>query len=167
MKKKAIFIIILQVMFVSLVSISYAKYTSSFNGKLGFSVAKPISRVEINNDIYISNYEQRPTTFSVCNFDAKGNISEVKMNYRIIITVTQANAPLKYRVYRIYNNSQEEVSINNSNGTITQMNSVQMKAGMKETHNYKLEIEFDKSSAVELDENIEISIEIISEQERI
>lgn len=168
MKKRiTVIVIVIQIILLSAISISYAKYTADFKGKVSASVAKPIARVAINGDVYISNYEQKPVNFSVYNFDANGNTSEVKMNYKIIIKITQGNAPLKYKLYRVYDNKQEEVNINNSNGTITQTYAVSMNANTEETHNYKLEIEYDKTSSVEFDKNIGISIVLQSEQVRI
>lgn len=168
MKNKiALLVIIMQIILLTAISISYAKYTSGFSGKIAFSVAEPISRATVNGDVYISNYVQKPVIFSVYNFDENGKTSEVKMNYKITVKMSQTNAPLKYKLYRVYSDKQEEVNISNSNGIITQVNSVSMNAGTKETHNYKLEFEYDKSSTVEIDKNIGVSLTIQSEQARI
>lgn len=168
MKKRVTLIfILLQVILVSMVSISYAKYTKGYSGKIGISVAKPISRVVIDGDVYISNYGQKPIYFSVYNYDEKGKISEIKMNYKIIIKTTQSNAPLKYKLYRVYSDKQEEIKINNSKGIISQVNAISMNAETKQTHNYKLEIMYDNASTIELDKNIGISITLQSVQAKI
>ena len=38
------------------------------NGKLSFFVAKPIIRTIIEEDVFISNYYQKPLNFYICNY---------------------------------------------------------------------------------------------------
>ena len=167
MNKKIKVILTLLLILLSIVSTSYAKYTRGFMGKAKITVAKPISRVEIKDDIFISNYEKKPVNFSVYNYEKNGEVSAVKMNYKIIIKSNQNNAPLKYKLYRVNGTNQSEVSLKNENGMISQISSVSMNANSATIHNYKLEIEYDNESNVKLDENIKISITVQSIQEKI
>lgn len=166
--KKIIVVLIMaiELLFLSTISISFAKYTSSNNGKISVSVAKPIARLEIKNEGRISNYEQIPINFSIHNFDESGKISDVKMKYKIIIKTTQDNAPLTFKLYRV-GDRDEMININISNGIITQTEGVTMIAGTKITHNYRLEIEYDDTSNINLDQNFGMSICMQSEQIRI
>lgn len=150
------------------ISFSISKYSSNKNGALSFRVAKPIARVSMGNEIYISNYGQRPLNFSIHNFDTSNRVSEVAMNYVIKMKVSQANAPLKYKLYRIKaDNSEEEISISVNNGVITSTSQLSMNAGTKETQNYKLEFIYDKTSNVNLASNISITIDVDAIQKRI
>ena len=163
-KRITVLIIILQISLLSIISVSYAKYISNSKGKVSIAVAKPISRIEVKDDIYISNYEQKPINISVYNFDEKGKISDTKMNYKFIIKFTQANAPLKFKLFRVYDDREEEAKISVSNGIVTKTNWISMNAGVKTTHNYRLEIEYDNTSNVQLASNIEATITLQSVQ---
>ena len=140
--------------------------TGKTGGGVGFKVAKPICRVIADNQINIANYGGKNTlNFSVNNYDTSNKKSETAMNYNIVIKVNQANAPLNYRLYRIYNDSSEtEVAIDVNNGEIRTTSPVQIQATNSETHNYRLEVDYDNSSSVNLAENIKISINVLSEQ---
>ena len=68
MSKKLIMINIF-ILVILICSFTFAKNTSSRDGNLKMSIAKPISRVVIDENIHISNYYLRPLNFSVCNYD--------------------------------------------------------------------------------------------------
>lgn len=166
--KKAIipiFIVILILILFLLAHYTISTYFSQADGNVNFSVAKPICRAIIQDScIYISNYEQKPLYFSICNFDEEGNVTEVGMQYTITIQTAQLNAPLKYKLYKINSdNSEENIKISTSEGNIKTISALTMGTS-KEIHGYKLEIEYDSSSNIALDKNIGFSITLDSEQ---
>lgn len=163
-----IFIFIALISIVFVISFSISRYSSNKTGAFSFMVAKPIARVSMGDEIYISNYGQRPLNFSIHNFDTNNKVSEVAMNYVIKMTVSQANAPLNYKLYRVYaDNSEEEIGISVNNGVITSTSTLSMNAGTKETQNYKLEFIYNKASNVNLASNLSITIDVDAVQKRI
>lgn len=143
---------------------TFAKNTSSKSGQLSLSVAKPISRAVIDGDIHISNYYQKPLRFYVCNYDENKNVSEVAMQYYITITLSQKESPLFYKLYRIYEDREEEVELNTNENTITTVEPIRINNDKAIEHNYILKILYDYNSQNNLDENIGIMLSINSEQ---
>lgn len=143
---------------------TFAKNTSSKNGRLSLSVAKPISRAVIDGDIHISNYYQKPLNFYVCNYDENKNVSEVAMQYYITITLSQEESPLLYKLYRIYEDREEEVELDTNENTIITVEPVRINNDKAVEHNYILKILYDCNSQNNLDENIVIMLSINSEQ---
>lgn len=148
-----------------IIGLSYSKYTLGTDGQLKFSVAKPISRAIINKDLYISNYFQKPLEFYICNYDENNNISDVGMEYYITLELSQENAPLMYKLYRVYSEEvEEEVEIIIDKNTIRTIKPVEMNGNENIKHNYKLEISYDNNSINSLDENLGVSISVKSQQ---
>lgn len=144
---------------------TFAKYTSSTNGGVSLSVAKPIARIEGEENLQISNYYQKPYYFQICNYNENGDISEVAMKYFITITSTQKNPPLKYKMYKINSDGiKEEIEIVINDNTITTTQPVVIQVNKKIIHNYELEITYDNTSQTILDENIEMTLSIESQQ---
>ena len=128
------------------------------------SIAKPISRVVIDENIHISNYYLRPLNFSVCNYDENSNVSEVAMQYYITIGASQPEAPLLYKLYRIYDDKEEEIKLSSNEGISKNIEPIRINNNKKLEHYYKLEILYDFNSKNNLDGNIEIFLSVISEQ---
>ena len=162
MKKQIILIILLAIVIVTFFSsFSYAKFTMKTDGKISTSIAKPICRATIKDKLYISNYQKKPLEFEVYNYDENEKITDVAMEYKITIEVTQENAPLNYKLFRIYlDGSEEEVNITKDNNSIYMNSYVKMNSGKKETHKYRLETEYNNSSSVSLDYNIGFSLRL-------
>lgn len=148
---------------------SLAKYTTKKDGNLSFSVAKPVIEATIDSaSLYISNYKQKPFYFSVCNFDKNDNISGTAMSYSINIETSQDNAPLHYKLYRIYSDNSEKALDLTINGSIIGIrNPINIYSNNKEIHNYRLDIEYEKSSKIKLDTNFSVSLTIKGEQIKI
>lgn len=164
MKKVILLIFIIPLILGLLVHYTISIYFSQINGNVNFSVAEPICRAIITDNICVSNFEQKPLYFSVCNFDEKGNITAIGMQYNITIKTAQLNAPLKYKLYKINDNGNEEnIEINVSKGNVETVSSMII-GTKKETHNYKLEVEYDNNSNIPLDTDISFSIILDSEQ---
>ena len=116
------------------------------------------------NCIYISNYEQKPIYFSICNFSEKGKVTETGMKYDITIKSNQPSIPLKYTLYRINKDGSEENVQLSCSEENTKTTLLTIFGTSKEIHNYKLEIEYDKDNNITLDKNITLSIILASEQ---
>lgn len=166
MKKIILFIFIVPLILVLLVHYTVSIYFSQINGNVTFSVAKPVCRAIIeDNKFYISNNSQNIKDFSVCNFDEKQNITEVAIQYYITIKLTQAEAPLIFSLYRIYDdNSEEKINIELFEGNIKTTTPITMYSNSKQIHNYRLKTEYNTNSSIDLDKNIGISIILESEQ---
>lgn len=163
--KVQIFILIILLIVGFLIHYTACTYFSQIEGNICFSIAEPICRAIIQDScIYISNYEEKPLYFSICNFDEKGNITEIAMKYNITIKSTQPNAPLKYSLYKINKDgSEENIQVNNNGENIKTVSPIIL-GTLKEIHNYKLKIEYDNKDNMTLDKNIILSIVLDSEQ---
>ncbi len=164
-KKLLYFILTVFSLFIMTYSVTLSNYCLQENGSIKFSVAKPICKAIITGNLHILKHEQKPLYFSVRNFDEQGNTSEVAMQYYITLKITQSNAPLKYKLYKINGDGiEKELKMNVSTGTVRTTSATTMSCYSKETHNYRLEIEYDNNSNVALDEDIGISVILDSEQ---
>ena len=145
-------------------SLTLAKSTSSRDGNLGMSIAKPILRVVVDENIHISNYYLKPLNFFVCNYDENNNASDVAMQYYITIEASQVEAPLLYKLYRIYADKEEEIELSSNKGISKSVEPIRINSNKRIEHYYKLEIQYDFNSKNKLDENIEILLSANSEQ---
>ncbi len=170
-KKFKVLLFLISIAFIILfaclsINFIYAKFTTNANGSLSFSVAKPVCKVFMDETVYISNYGYvQPTNFSIRNYDEYGNISQVALKYFITITTNQTNAPLDYSLFRIQDNgSEEKIAINVNNGVIKTVNGVNMSGNIENIHNYRLKVDYNSNSKVELSKNFAVHITIDSEQ---
>lgn len=138
------------------------------NGKLIFSVAKPIIRTIIEEDVFISNYYQKPLNFYICNYDENEKISEVAMDYFIEIIPTQINAPIFYNLYMVCSDGKEEyIETEYVDNKILTKSPITINCNEKITQKYKIDFIYDKDSNIELDEDFNITILVDSSQKGI
>ncbi len=163
--KVQIFILIFIIILGFLIHYTACTYFSQIEGNICFSIAEPICRMIISEKcIYISNHEQKPIYFSICNFSEKGKVTETGIKYNITIKSNQSNTPLKYKLYKLNKDgSEENIQVSCSRENTKTVEPIIL-GTLKEIHNYKLEIAYDKENNITLDENITLSIILESEQ---
>ena len=165
MKYKNKIIILLAIFFIPIISETNALYLDKLNKSTELYIAKPICRVILDKEIFISNYIQKPFYFSICNFDDDNNISDTVMNYSIMFHISQINAPLIYKLYKVdENKSKKSVLLEKEDNILRTKELTLMKVNEKYIDNYVLEIEYNNKSTNELDEDFEIVLEVYSEQ---
>lgn len=171
MNRKIVLIIVIIILIITmykLVNKTVSKLISEDKTNINLLVAKPICRVIMEKNLYISNYEKKKFDFSVCNYNQNDDITDVEMKYYIKISLSQKNAPLKYKMYRIYDDgSEENIELNIRTNYIKSVKPVNFSTKIKQLHNYRLEIEYDNNSNMTIDKNIKINIGVESEQVKI
>lgn len=161
-----------KIIVISIVIFSYfiinetnALYIDEINKKTELHVARPVCRVILDKEIFISNYIQKSFYFSICNFDEKNNISDTAMNYSIMFHISQINTPLNYKLYKIEeDNNKKNILLEYESNILKSKEPILMKIDEKYRYNYILEIEYDNKSTKELDKDLKILLEVYSEQ---
>lgn len=147
--KKVISLIILSLFTIFLIyNFTFAKFTSDISGKSSSQIANPIIELIGSNKIVGKDYDdtarQIEYNFLVNNFDSKENINQVNLKYIIKIANDNLGFPISYK---LYSSDNEEISLNGSNTT----DFIMLNKDVKETHNYKLIINYaDKGNGINI-----------------
>ena len=90
------------------------------------------------------------------------------MEYYIEIIPTQINAPVNYKLYRVYSDGKKEnIEIEYKENCITTKTPITLNRSESTIHNYRLEFYYDNSSKTELEDDFKVSIVIDSRQKSI
>ena len=155
-KIKIIFIIFI---FILLTNICFATYKTVIKGNVVSEMKIPIFIVQESN---IQSNQMNSTdkkiyenTFNILNYiDEQNIISEIEFEYYIKIIPSTNNFPIKYKLIKLDTN--EELNLDNN------LESPKLKfSTSKESHNYKLVVEWDMDNNTQnLDESLNVEIQI-------
>lgn len=151
------FILIFSTMFV------YSKYKNSISVESKTDIAEPIFEVikTSPNEIAVLNNNKYYYEFSIRNFNENDDFSEVKLKYDIEFVLSQENAPVKINLYRINNSTEEKIELDNNKTTQYEY------LDFNQTENlYKVEVMYDNTSNILLENNLEIDLNVQSFQEK-
>ena len=142
---------------------TYSKYSKNLKIKSISGIAKPcfalnkesiLEKKSLNLDVV--SYE-----FVVQNYEAK-KVSETSFIYNIGFNISQENAPVVIKLYRVYENEEKELELVNN------FTSIPEKIGVcEEKACYKVKIYYDLNSDVVMNKNIEINVKINAIQEEV
>lgn len=157
--------IILMLLILCCINFAMARYTSHHSGNVRFSVAKPICRIEMDDNVDISNYlDTKPTYFQIYNYDKTGKVSDVALEYYITITTNQIDAPLIYKLYKINDDgTEEEIKLKVNGTSIVTINSQTMYTS-KTIHKYKLKVNYNSNLTNNLNDDFYMNISVQSTQ---
>lgn len=157
--------ILLVILIAFIIKGTTSKYSTVKGGEINISTAKPICNMVINNNITISNYKPESLYFSVNNYDENNNISDVSMKYSLSFKINQPNNNLNYLLYELQDDGNEKlIPISNINGVIETKELNPLNAGVKQSIYYKLEVNYNTDSKINLDNDLKLSIILNSEQ---
>lgn len=159
--KKKLFLVTILIAILIIISgigtIVLSKYNFSLDNMFSINAEKPVARMIINNNLHITNYQKvEPVYFSVCNYNEQENTSNISFEYYITLKLSQKNAPLNYKLYKINGDKEELITIDVSNNSVKTINPVILESSERE-HKYKLEVTYDFDSEIKLDEDIAMS----------
>ena len=147
---------------ISSIFLVYSKYRKSTNVNSYTEIAEPIFEVEdselntidfLNNDTY--SYE-----FKIKNFK-DDKVSGINFEYNIEFILSQENAPINLKLYRIDNENKVELELIKNKTMYKEQMGIE-----KEEKNYIVEIMYDKNSThiLENDLQIELNVEAIQRE---
>lgn len=115
MKNKKIMIIIALLIVLSIsLSLTMALYKSSKSGQAQLSVASPKIRL-VNETTHIEELDLKhySNNFKVVSYDESGKNSEVGLKYNLKLEITDEDAPIDMKLFKINSNGTEtEVELN-------------------------------------------------------
>ena len=161
MRKLKIFLVLFIVLVMSYISFSISKYEISSNGRISFSVATPILKLNILESNYsITSYSKTVEfTISNCNED---KFSDVELEYNIYIQIVPISALESINLYKVENDRLELIPMTNINeDTLKTIDSLNMKSDSVYTHTYILEIVINKNF---VPDSINLNITALAEQ---
>ena len=160
-KKNVITIISLIVLLSISLIVTKALYKGSDEGQANLSVASVKTRL-INQTTHVEVLDLQKYTneFSVVNYDENNQISEVGLKYTLSFELTDEDAPIDMKLYKINSNGTEtEVSLNRNLET----GSYSFEAGKSGEDKYKLEMWFNLATG-KMDENVDLKVNVKSVQ---
>lgn len=146
--KKNIILIILSLFTVCLIyNFTFAKFTTNVETKANSQIATPIIELVGNKKVIGKDYDdtsnQIEYNFTVNNFDGKGNINQVNLNYILKIKNDNSDFPISYT---LYDDNNKEVFLKNN-----ETNLIALDKDIKITHHYKLIIRYaDKGNGINI-----------------
>ena len=152
--------IVVLIVLIRILYVSNALYKTKVSGNELTSVASPKVRL-INETTNVSVLDLNKYTheFSVVNYDSANNITEVSLDYKLAFELTDIDAPISMKLYKIENGQAKEIELNN----LETKNSFSFTTNGKQEDNYKLEMWFNLESG-KMDENTNINVKLKSFQ---
>ena len=143
----------------------YSKYKNSINFRTNTGIAEPILEVGIKDSsdkvITVLNNDKHCYEFSVRNFNSENKVSDVELKYNIEFILSQKDAPIDIKLYRIIDNNEKIVDLENFKTVQCEM------LNLNKTENlYKVEVMYDKNSNNIMNDNLEIKLNIQGVQEK-
>ena len=151
------------IIIISSIFFVYSKYKKSVEVSSFTEIAEPIFKV-INfdfNTIDFLNNDKYVYEFKIRNYE-EGKVSAISFEYNIEFLMSQENAPINLKLYRVDGKNITELILE-KNKTIQKE-----KIGtIKEEKNYIVEIMYDKNSFNTLEKNLQIklNVEAIQQEE--
>ena len=147
------------------INIIYTKalYKTKNYGQIDIKVASPkirlINQITNINELDLNTYINE---FKVVNFDENGNFSDVKMNYILNFEMSDKNAPIDIKLYKIDVNGNESQIPLNENMEMT--SGCLMQAEKIQEDKYKLKIKYNfKNTKMNNDIDLKINLKSIQE----
>lgn len=163
-RKQLISILVLIILLILSLTITYALYKSNDNGQAKVSVASPKIRI-VNTKTHVEKLDLNTykNEFKVVNYDEEDNISEVGMDYTLSFSISDEDAPIDIRLFKIESDgSEREIKLNKNKNTVESFN---FKAKTKDEDKYRVEIMFNLVTG-HMDENVDLNINLNSIQVR-
>ncbi|MCI8309215.1 MAG: hypothetical protein HFJ45_03210 [Clostridia bacterium] len=142
---------------------TYSKYFRISEMHSISGIAKPYFLVNVNEifNIEVLNLKVFEYEFSVQNYEEQ-SISEVSFFYNISFELSQKDAPIKIKLYRINNNLEEEIKL--LNNSIIEPEHFKMS---EEKNDYKVNVYYDINSNEIMEPNLKIDLKIEAVQEEV
>lgn len=157
-KKREISLIVISIMILILFFSGYSmgKAYSNTDIQANAQIAEPILVVENNPPIEVNGKKQKEYyNFKVKNYKENGEVTQIDLNYNIeILTKTEESI-----LFKLYRDDEEIPLINNKTDNI------KMEKSTAQEHNYRLEIQYDKTKNTSIDDIIQdVQVKVHSEQ---
>ena len=157
-RKKTIIeiLILITILSISLI-ITNALYKGEKKGQANLSVASPKIRL-INETTHIEelDFEIYSNDFKVVNYDENGDVTEIALNYILLFDMTNEDAPIDMKLYKIEENGSEtEVTLDKNLETVPES----FETGEKQKNNYRLKMWFNLETG-HMDENVDLNINL-------
>lgn len=164
MKKGKMIIVIAIITVILSVSLIATKalYKGKETGHANLSVASPkIRLINETTHIEVLDLEKYTNEFKVVNYDQERETSEVGLKYTLFFELTDEDAPIDMKLFKIKDNgTEEEVKLNKNLETDSNYS---FDAGIPQEDNYRLEIWFNLESG-KMDENVDLKVNLKSVQ---
>ena len=142
---------------------TYSKFIQRQETNSLSKVAKFVLEVNSENDEIIKEElgkeEELEYNFRVQNFSDKIS-SEVKSKYNIILEVSQQDAPLKIELYKVNNDNEELLELENYSTKNPEIFDIS-----REYQDYKVKVRFDETKTSELSQDFNIKMRVKDIQE--
>ncbi len=142
---------------------TYSKFIQRQETNSLSKVAKFVLEVNSENDEIIKEElgkeEELEYNFRVQNFSDKIS-SEVKSKYNIILEVSQQDAPLKIELYKVNNDNEELLELENYSTKNPEIFDIS-----REYQDYKVKVRFDETRTSELSQDFNIKMRVKDIQE--
>ncbi len=157
-KKREATLILISIMIIILFFSGYSMGKAYSNTSIytNAKIAEPILVVENNPPIEVNGKKQKEYyNFKVKNYNENGEITQVDLNYYIEI-LTKTEEAISFKLYK----DEQEIPLNNN-----KTDTIKMEKGGVQEHNYRLEINYDKSKNTSINDIIQdVQIKVHSEQ---
>ncbi len=139
---------------------SIGKSIMQINIKSQAQIAKPILEVVSNSNLEITDtIEEGECSFTVRNYNVKGEITETDLQYIVTVKDTISEKLKKTVIYELYKNGQKIELQNQATKMMRLTNKI------KQEDKYSLKVKYDKQASTEMTDILgKIQVQVHSEQ---